>query len=158
HAEPALVGAGERASLVAEQLGFEERRRDRAAIEHDERPARTRARVVDGLRGALLAGAGLAFDEHRRFARGDLLELREHLAHCGAGADEATEAAPLRRADLGELGLDLDADLRVAERERGATGDDRIEQADVAQEGSVAALEVAHANGGAVDRELAVEA
>jgi hypothetical protein len=68
-ADAPRVGAGERARLVAEQLRLEQRRRDRRAIDRDERPAGARAREVDAFGGALLAGAGLALEEHGRVAR-----------------------------------------------------------------------------------------
>src|ERR1043166_2095095 len=42
--------AGERAALVAEQLGFEKILRNRGAVDRDERLARRRARVVDAAR------------------------------------------------------------------------------------------------------------
>ena len=52
------IGAGERAALVAEQLGLDQRwRSQRAAIEHDERPGRARPRFVECLRGEILADA-----------------------------------------------------------------------------------------------------
>ena len=63
--------AGERAAHVAEQLRLEQRFRDRRAVHLDERHLALRAVVVDRARDQLLAGAGLAGDEHRalRLAR-----------------------------------------------------------------------------------------
>jgi hypothetical protein len=52
--------AGERALLVAEQLALDQRRGDRAAVEHHHRAAAARAGVVDGVGQQILAGAGLA--------------------------------------------------------------------------------------------------
>ena len=52
-----VVGAGERALLVAEQLALEQRLGDRRAVDRDERERRARAELVDRLRDQLLAGA-----------------------------------------------------------------------------------------------------
>ena len=45
---------------MAEELGLEQGRGDRAAVERDERPPGARARLVDRARGELLSGARLA--------------------------------------------------------------------------------------------------
>ena len=60
--------AGERAALVAEQLGFEQVLRDRRGVDRDERPRRARAVPVQRARDQLLAGARFAGDQHRRVA------------------------------------------------------------------------------------------
>ena len=52
--------AGERAALVTEERALGEGRRDRAAVDDDERLLRARARLVDRLRDELLAAARLA--------------------------------------------------------------------------------------------------
>ena len=52
--------AGERAAHVAEQLGLEQRLRDRAAVDRDEALRAARAVVMNGPRHDLFAGAGLA--------------------------------------------------------------------------------------------------
>ena len=54
------VGAGERALLVAEQLGFDQAAGQRRAAHLDERLLRARRVVVDGVRDHLLAGPRLA--------------------------------------------------------------------------------------------------
>src|SRR5690606_1006727 len=54
--------AGERALLVAEQLGLEQRLRHRGDVGGDERPVPARRQRVDAARYALLAGAALAGD------------------------------------------------------------------------------------------------
>ena len=77
---PAALRAGERAFLVAEELGLEERVRERRAVDRDERMVAAPARVVDPLREQLLAGAALSRDEHRRVRPG--VVLRE-LLHAG---------------------------------------------------------------------------
>ncbi len=63
-AEPALLGVGEGAALVAEQLGFEEGAGNGRARDGDERSARAPAVVMDGARHQLLARARLAAQEH----------------------------------------------------------------------------------------------
>ena len=79
--------------------------------------------VVDRLGGALLAGAGLALEQHGRVARRDLLEQREHRAHHRARADERAERRAVGRRELGLAVVDVEAELGVAERERVPPGD-----------------------------------
>ena len=59
--------ARERAALVAEQLALDERRRDRRAVDGDERPRATLRWRGWRAREDLLAGARLAEQQHRRF-------------------------------------------------------------------------------------------
>ena len=59
-ADLAGVRAGEGAALVAEQLALDQRRRQRGAVDDDERRVAARAAPVDRAREQLLAGAGLA--------------------------------------------------------------------------------------------------
>src|SRR5262249_47722102 len=63
------VGAGERAALVAEELRLEQRLRQRRAVHLDQRPLAARRAAVDQPREHLLAGAGLAGEQHRRARR-----------------------------------------------------------------------------------------
>ncbi len=58
--------AGERATLVAEHLGLEQRLGDRRAVDVRERTGRARAARVDRARDEPLAGARLAADQDRR--------------------------------------------------------------------------------------------
>ena len=60
--------AGEGALLVAEQLALEHAGRERRAVDAHERLVLARRVDVDGVRDQLLAGAGLAAQEHRRAA------------------------------------------------------------------------------------------
>ena len=62
---PACRGAGERTLLVPEQLRVDQLRRDRPAVDPAERPAAKRRVLVDRARDDLLAGAGLAEEQHR---------------------------------------------------------------------------------------------
>src|SRR6185295_16294178 len=69
------VSPGERAALVAEQLGLEQRLGDRAAVDRDERAVAPTRPAVHGTRDELLAGAALAFDQHGG------VRLRDTLGH-----------------------------------------------------------------------------
>ncbi len=82
-ADPALVGAGERALLVTEELALEERLGERGAVERDERLLRARPELVDRARELALARAALARDEHGRARRGDLPSDAINLLHRG---------------------------------------------------------------------------
>src|SRR6185503_18389386 len=68
------IGAGEGALLVAEQLAGHERRRERAAVDGDERLALPRPEIVQRARTQLLAGARFADQQHRYVAAGGALE------------------------------------------------------------------------------------
>src|SRR6185312_3729499 len=83
--------AGERALLVAEQLRLDERARDRAAVDDDERLVLAARQIVDRARDEIFSGAGFALDQHRRFGRADALEEPEDLAHAQRAADHLAE-------------------------------------------------------------------
>ena len=61
----ALLGVGECATLVTEQLGLEQLPGYRRAIDLDQRRVRALAAEMQRARNQLLAGAGLAGDQHR---------------------------------------------------------------------------------------------
>src|SRR5262249_30213457 len=84
--------AGEGALLVSEELRFEERIRERRAVERDERAGGARRALVDEARDDLLAGAGLAGDEDGRLGRRDARRVRESLAPALGDADHAPVA------------------------------------------------------------------
>ena len=65
------VGAGEGAADVAEQRRLDQRRRHRAAVEDDVGPVGPRAVIVVGASQDVLAGAGLAEQQHGGVAGGD---------------------------------------------------------------------------------------
>ena len=126
-ADPLLVGAGERALLVAEELGFEQVLLERRAVHLDEVPARAQRVVVDGAGDELLAGARLAADQHRRVALRHLLHDAEHALQRAARADDAVEVVDvvLRVAEVVELVAHapelerlLDLDLHLLDLER----------------------------------------
>jgi hypothetical protein len=58
-------------TLMAEELGLDEVIGQRSATDRHEGPGRALAAVVNRPRRQLLARAGLAFDQHRRAARGN---------------------------------------------------------------------------------------
>ena len=90
-AEPPRDRAGERALLVAEQLRLEHAGRERGAVHAHERPRLARAVDVDRARDHLLAGPGLAAQEHRRRRLRHLLDARQDLAQRGRIADDRAE-------------------------------------------------------------------
>ena len=86
---PVADGAGERAAHVAEELRFEQRLGNRAAVERDEAMHAARAVLVNRARDHFLAAAGFARDEDRAARRRDGLEQLEQLRHRAALADDA---------------------------------------------------------------------
>ena len=129
-AEQALavcVGARERPLAVAEQRALDQRLRQRAAVDGDERPGRARALVVQRPRDQLLAGAG-GTDHQRRTA-----ELRDRPDLVAQRPDDLAlthEPQPVRVgcAHAGELEAEehavADGDAR-ARRELDRPGDRR---------------------------------
>ena len=135
---------GERAGEVTEQLALEQGRRHRAAVDRDQRLVLARLRQpVQRTRDHLLAGPGLALDQHGGIGGGDAadhpLELAdrarvpEHvLDRFGRGAllgqplDLALQREVLERAidrDLEHVGLHwLGQEIPCADAERGDRG------------------------------------
>ena len=88
--------AGERPFEVPEEGGLDELRRDRDAVDRDERLLRARAAVVDRARDQLFASAAFAGDEHAGFAKlVQLFDLAQDAPEVRAAADEAGEAPVL---------------------------------------------------------------
>ncbi len=83
--------ARERAFDVSEKGALDQLARHRAAVEYDKRPVAARGVIVNLLGDQLLAGAGLALDQHRGVGVGHILEQIEHLPHLGVCADELSE-------------------------------------------------------------------
>ena len=79
--EPLVRGAGEGALLVAEDLAFEKRFGQGAAVDLHVDLVRPRGVALDGIGDQFLAGAALALDEDRGLAAGDLTDLLEDLLH-----------------------------------------------------------------------------
>ena len=126
--------AGERAAHVPEQLRFEQRFRDGGAVHLDERHVALRAAIVNRAGDQLLAGAGLAGDEHRALRLRDELGGPDDILHPAAAPDDAVvvellvalveevpvmgaQALVLQRApDEHEELVDLERLLKVVER------------------------------------------
>ena len=87
---PALVGTGERAGNIAEQLGFDEIGRDTAAIDLDEGLFTAVAQAVDALGHDILAGTGLAKDEDGDIRAGHAAHLGQEGTHGRADEDIAS--------------------------------------------------------------------
>src|SRR5262249_27789073 len=97
NAAAAADRAGERAALVAEELGLDEARRDRGAIEHDERALRAWSLVVERLGKHFFSGARFAFDDDRYVGGCDARAERVEAAHLGARAERFAEASEGRK-------------------------------------------------------------
>src|SRR5206468_8928977 len=104
-------------ACVTEELRLEELRRDRAAIDTDERTLATRARLVDRAGQELLARAGIAIDQHACVGIGNEPRLPQQVLHLRAAGDDAL--APSARAGV------ADRDIVAGELERGG---DLVEQ------------------------------
>ena len=117
--------AGEGALHVAEQLGLEQGLGERAAVDGHERAARPGRAPVQLAGDQLLAGAGLADDQHRDVGGGDLLDLPVHLLHPGAAPEDVAEALLLQPlAEAAVVGAQLVEQQRVLHQERGLGGED----------------------------------
>ena len=106
----AAVGALEVAGLVAhragvgplgrsEQLGGGERRRDGAHVHRQEGLVAPRAGLMDGVGDELLAGAGLAAEQHRHLEVGDAADLVADALEPLALADQSEAADRAQRQD-----------------------------------------------------------
>ncbi len=91
---PLLGRAGEGALLVAEELALDQLARQRRAVHRHERPLAARAAVVDRARDELLAGAGLAEDQHRAVGGRDQRQLIEQLREVQRPAHDLAEVVP----------------------------------------------------------------
>src|SRR5215510_3294553 len=132
---PAILGIGERPSLVAEQFRLEELHRQRRTVDLDERRGFSRAFEMQRARHQLFAGAGLSANQHRRRLSLDEAPLSldqrantlAQLLHRRRFADEPGEAATVRLApvEVGQRALQLflaeslvDQDFELAENDR----------------------------------------
>ena len=92
--EPALAHrdrAGEGALLVPEQLAFDQRRRQRRAVDPDERPGVAAAALVQRTGEQLLAGARRSQQQHGRVHRRDLRQARQRDSSAATLADDVVE-------------------------------------------------------------------
>ena len=115
------IRAGVGAGGHAEELGLEQRVGDGGDVHAHERPRGAHARRVDGMREQLLAGAGLAGEQHRAVGLRHAPRLALHFHRRRAGADEAGHGVlrpALRRELLARL---VELALQAAE-----LGDERL--------------------------------
>ena len=103
------VCAGEGAALVAEQFGLHQIRRQRTAIDGDERPLATRRQGMQRTRRHFLAATGLAGDQHRQVHRRIFAQAGHRGAHHRA----------LRGHDAGDIRLFHDRCPALAELRQG---------------------------------------
>ena len=83
-----LLGIGERALLVPEELGFHQRFRDRRAVNGDEWPLLPGALVMDRLGDQIFSSAAFALDQNRRCFAGRYLANEAHqFGHLRRGTD-----------------------------------------------------------------------
>src|SRR4029077_14090185 len=117
--------AGERAALVAEQLGLDHAALERRAEHGDERRRAARAAGVEHAREQVLAGARLAEQQHGVFGRRRLEDRGFQLADRRGVPDEAPESTIRRK--RAALGLDLAAEP-VPLVDRVAAGEQRAQR------------------------------
>ncbi len=118
--EDALVGdlgAREGSPLVPEELGLDQTRRDRAAIEDDEGLPSSTALVVDRFCNHVLAGTGFSLEQKSVLGGSDPLELGEELPHPWGRTNRAAKA----------IGIGLLAFLRLSQR---SDGDHAVSETD----------------------------
>ncbi len=97
---------------MAEQLALEQRLGQPGGVHRDERLAATRREVVNPPRHQLLAGPGLAFDQHGRRHGRHLLDLHQHFLDRRRFAEDTgallqvppLDEPPHRRGDFGRIG------------------------------------------------------
>src|SRR5262249_51507586 len=77
-AEPSLQRSGERTLLVAEQLGRNQRLRDRGAIDANERATRSPGSTMNRTSDKLFARSGLTLDQNRGVGRRHFRDLSQH--------------------------------------------------------------------------------
>src|SRR5450759_3953857 len=96
------IGPGERAALVPEQLALQQVFLQRGALDDDERTLAPCAARVQQLGDHLLAGAGLAENQHRRIRGRDPLNQRQQPPELRALPDEFGAQVGRRQAALQE--------------------------------------------------------
>ncbi len=91
------IGAGERPFFVAEELRFQQRLRQRRARYRDEGFRRAVARVMDGARDHLFAGAAFSLDQHRAAQARHLGGQVQDLPHARILADHVVRGVLARQ-------------------------------------------------------------
>src|SRR5579883_533233 len=90
-----LFGVGKRAGFVAEQLGVEQRVRNRAAVHGHKGLAAAGTQIVNGAGKQLFAGAGFPLDEHGAGGLGNGRQNFEQLPHAMVRAHDVFAAVIL---------------------------------------------------------------
>jgi len=88
------IGAGERSSLMSEELGLRQRFGQCGAVDRHERPVGTSAGVVDGASDQLLPGPAFAREQDRCLLPGDQGCLVQGLANGSGAPHDAIESVP----------------------------------------------------------------
>src|SRR5205807_5382189 len=102
---------------IPEELGFDQRIQDRAAINRHKRLLSPGAQVMDRPSDEFLSCARLTFDEDREWRVGHLADLLDNLLHLRAGADQPRYRAlddPVRLGLLQHLVLTEPEQLETA--------------------------------------------
>src|SRR4029078_5029378 len=95
--DPIVDRPRERSAYVPKELTLKELPGDRRTVDLDQGPTGTRAALVNGSRDQLLAGAGLALQEHVRLGRRNQIHLTQHAVKGLALADYAINWTDPRR-------------------------------------------------------------
>src|SRR5579885_612205 len=95
-ADASAFGAGKGAPLVTEQFAFQQRFGNGGAVDGDERSGGPVAVLVNGAGNKLLAGAGLAADQHADRFGGDAADFLVNVLHGAAVADDGVASAARR--------------------------------------------------------------
>ena len=129
-ADLAARRAGECAFLVPEQLGLEQGFGDGRAVDGHHRARRPLAERVQRAREQLLAGAALAFDEHRGVGRRGAVQRCQHPDQRRVRPDDLRRAAPHRQLLLQEEVLGQQPPLleRARDQEQEVVRIDRLGQ------------------------------
>jgi len=142
---------------VAEQLALDQVAGKGAAVDDAERPVTARRVTVDLLGNELLAGAGLAFDEHGGVGGRHRGQHAVELLHRRGAAHQAAEFSP-GTDQLGCLLAAVHAQHRVAHADLRALPHQHLSHPGPTVERSVGALEVPHQVPAVPDLELEVVA
>jgi len=96
-AEFAVDSAGERAAFVAEELAFDERGRERGAVDFEKGRVASRTEFMNETRKVVFAGAGFPSDEKCGGGSGDFFREIEQATRAGSSVIQG------RRSGMGPL-------------------------------------------------------
>ena len=156
-ADPLAIRSGERAALMPEQLAREQRARRRGEVDDDERAVAARALLVDRRGGEILAGAGLAAQEHRDVGGRRALEHLVDAAHRERVTDERAEPVAAGQSGPERARLAGEPQHGLAQGQRCPVGERRCDHRDAIDQGAVLRPEVAHDRAARLEHDLAVK-